>query len=141
MKYIISLLVFLLVWVSSFVSVWNTVSASSIFNNTTNEIPYCKSGDCWVDEWIDAVKDINELAKSTDAATYVTGVVKYLIWFVYLIAVILIIYAWFNILTGVWDEEKAKKSKTMILYVVIWILLIFLAWPIVDFIMNMLNAK
>ena len=141
MKYIISLLVFLLVGVSSFVSVWNTVSASSIFNNTTNEIPYCKSWDCWVDEWIDAVKGINELAKSTDAATYVTGVVKYLIWFVYLIAVILIIYAWFNILTGVWDEEKAKKSKTMILYVVIWILLIFLAWPIVDFIMNMLNAK
>ena len=139
MKYIISLLVFILVWVSSFVFVWNTTNASSIFNNTTNEIPYCKSNDCWVDKWIDAVKDINELSKETDAATYLTKVVTYLISFVYLIAVILIIYAWFNLLTWIGDEEKAKKSKTMILYVIIWILLIFLAWPIIDFIIKMIK--
>lgn len=139
MKYIISLLVFLLVSVSSFVFVWNTCSANSIFNNTTNEIPYCKWNDCWLDKWIDEIKDINDLSNEKDAATYVTKVVKYLITFVYLIAVILIIYAWFNLLTWIGDEEKAKKSKTMILYVIIWIAIIFLAGPIINFIIKMLS--
>lgn len=139
MKYIISLLVFLIVSISSFSLIWNTCSASYIFNNTTQEIPYCKGDDCWLDKWINAVKSIKNLQTTWTAASYATKVVKYLIWFVYLIAVILIIYAWFNLLTWVGDEEKAKKSKTMILYVVIWIALIFLAWPIIKFVMSALS--
>ncbi len=139
MKYIISLIVFLLVSIASFNFVWNTFAANSIFNNTTTQIPYCKSGEkCWVKDWIEQVEKINDLSKEKDATTFVTKVVKYIIWFTYLIAVILIIYAGFNLLTWIWDEEKAKKSKTMILYVIIWIALIFLAWPIVNFIMKML---
>jgi uncharacterized membrane protein YwzB len=42
-------------------------------------------------------------------------------------------------LTWTWDEEKAKKSKTMILYVLLWITIIFLAAPIVNFILKILN--
>ena len=135
MKYVLSLISFLLVWLFSFAFVWE-VSANPVFKNTTNQIPYCKWGDCWLQEWIEAVKNIDDLSKEKDAATYVTKVVSYIITFTYLIAVILIIYAWFNLLILSWDEEKAKKTKTMILYVIIWILLIFLAWPIVNFVVS-----
>lgn len=141
MKYFLSLLVFLLVWVSSFAFVWSNIcNANSLFNNTTNEIPYCQNWTkCWLDQWIEEVKDIKDLKKDWDAATYLTNVVKYILWFVYLIAVILIIYAWFNLLTWIGDEEKAKKSKTMIIYVILWIIIIFLAWPIVKFLMVLLS--
>jgi len=140
MKYKISLLLVLLITVFSFSTIGNTCSANGIFNNSTNEIPYCQGDDCGLDQWIDATKKIKNIKTTWDAAWYVTSVVKFIVWFVYLLAVILIIYAWFNIMTWTWDEEKAKKSKTMIIYVIIWIAIIFLAGPIVNFVMKALNG-
>ncbi len=139
MKYIVSMLLFVFVAVSSFSFIWNTYAANGLFNNTTNEIPYCKWGDCWLDEWISETTKINNLKTDGDASTYVKNIVSYLLGFVYLIAVILIIYAWFNLLTWIGDEEKAKKSKTMILYVIVWIIIIFLAWPIIKFVTTALE--
>ncbi len=139
MKYIVSILLFLLVSVSGFSFIWNIYAANSLFNNTTNEIPYCKSWDCGLDEWIKETTNINNLKTTWTASGYVKNIVVYLLGFVYLIAVILIIYAWFNLLMWVGDEEKAKKSKTMILYVIIWIVIIFLAWPIVQFVTTVLE--
>jgi hypothetical protein len=139
MKYIISFFVFLLVTIGSFNFIGNTYAGNWLFNNTTAEIPYCKWWDCWLDNWIDQTKKINNLKTDWTASWYVTSIVTYILWFVYLIAVILIIYAWFNLLTWVGDEEKAKKSKTMILYVIVWIIIIFLAWPIVKFVTEALS--
>lgn len=52
--------------------------------------------------------------------------------FLYLVAVIYWIFGWFKILTA-WDEdEKVKSWKTIIIQSLIWILIIFLAWPIVE---------
>jgi type IV secretory pathway VirB2 component (pilin) len=136
MKYIVSLSLFIFFAFWSFSFIWNSniVNANSIFNNTTNEIPYCKWWDCWLNEWIKETKKINNLKTTWTASGYIKNIVVYLLGFVYLIAVLLIIYAGFNLLMWVGDEEKAKKSKTMILYVIIWIVIIFLAWPIVDFV-------
>jgi len=139
MKYILTFIVFLLVaiWAFSFIST-NTYAWNSLFNNTTTEIPY-DSKDYWLKQWIDAVKWINDINKKDSATTYITSVTVYILWFVYFIAVVLIIYAWFNLLTWIWDEEKAKKSKTMIIYVILWIIIIFLAGPIVKFVIEALN--
>jgi hypothetical protein len=60
--------------------------------------------------------------------------VAYLLSFLAIIAVIIIIYAWFNILTAAWEEEKVKNSKKMIMYAIIWLAVIYLAWPITRFI-------
>lgn len=138
MKYIISLLVFVLVSVSSFAFVWTTYATNSLFNNTTSEIPYAQDAH-WLQQGIDETTKINTLKTSGDASSYIEKIVIYLLWFIYLLSVILIIYAWFNLLTWAWDEEKAKKSKTMIIYVVVWIAIIFLAWPIVNFVTTALN--
>lgn len=140
MKYIISLLTFLLITISwvTFLSA-NTYAWNSLFNNTTTEIPY-KADEYWLKKWIDVVKWINDINKKDDsAATYISKVTQYILWFVYFLAVILIIYAWFNLLTWVWDEEKAKQSKTMIAYVIVWIIIMFLANPIVQFVITALG--
>ena len=56
-----------------------------------------------------------------------------------IIAVILIIYAWFNMLTAAWDEDKAKKSKTIIVFAIIGLLIIYLAGPITNFVIDVLS--
>jgi len=58
--------------------------------------------------------------------------------FLYIIAVIIIIWAWFQILTASWDEEKTKKWKTIIIQASIWLLVIFIASSIIQWIITYL---
>lgn len=58
--------------------------------------------------------------------------------FLYIIAVIVILWAGFQILTAAWDEEKTKKWKTIIIQAVVWLLVIFIASSIVNLIINAL---
>lgn len=51
--------------------------------------------------------------------------------FISIIAVIYIIYAGFQLMIGAGDEEKMKKTRQIILYVVLGILIMWLAYPIV----------
>lgn len=112
-----------------------------LFKDKKPEIHYCQEEwECGLEKWIESLKKIEDLETNRSFTTYAQDVIKYLLWFIYLVAVIIIIYAWANILTWAWDEEKMKKSKSMILYVAIWILVIFLAWPITDFILKILEA-
>ena len=58
--------------------------------------------------------------------------IQYLLTFLSIIAVIMIIWAWFNILTAGWDEEKVKKWKTTIIQAIIWLVVIWIAYAIVN---------
>ena len=138
MKYILSILVVLFVSLS-FSS--NINVATAVFNNTTTEIPYCNDWECWLEEWINAIKNVDGIETERSASVYIQAVVKYVLWFLALIATIMIIYAWFNLLTWIWDEDKAKKTKSIIIYAIVWLAIIFLAWPIITFVLNILNVQ
>ena len=136
MKYILSVIAILLLSFSFF---WNTYS--SIFGTTT-EVPYCGNVDeCWIDASIDAINGIDANITNKTFSAYIQDVVKYVLSFLMLISVLIIIYAWFNLLVWIWDEEKAKKTKQIIIYAIIWIVIIYLAWPLSDFIFNILDIS
>lgn len=61
-----------------------------------------------------------------------------LLTFLYLVAVLLGIWWGFNILTASWDEEKVKKWKTILLQALGWIVVIFLAGSIIDWLLNLI---
>ena len=50
---------------------------------------------------------------------FAQDIVVYLLSFVTIIAVIYIIYAGFQVLIGAGDEEKLKKAKNIILYILV----------------------
>jgi hypothetical protein len=56
--------------------------------------------------------------------------------FLYLAAVIIAIWGGFNILTAAWDEEKVKKGKTILIQAMWWILVIFLAGSIINWLIT-----
>lgn len=63
-------------------------------------------------------------------------IVKIINWangFVWVFVIIMIIYAWFLTLTSGWDEDKLKKSKSIILYIIIWIFILFSNYLILTF--------
>ena len=120
----------------------NIVNAS-LFNNIENTNPYeqsCKNNNC-LKEWIESIKKIKWLETNRKASVYIQDITIYILWFIFLIAVLYIIYAWFIILTAAWDDEQTKKWKTIIIYTIVWIIIIFIAWPIIKFVLNILTKQ
>jgi len=62
----------------------------------------------------------------------------FIVWFLYLVAVIVMIYGWFLILTAGWDEEKVKKGKTILLQAAAWLVVVFIAGSVVDWVITLL---
>ncbi len=120
---------------------FQTVWASTIWWTSDTEIPYCNWDDCWLDQWVQQVKDsgIDGVVTEWKASEYVQWITAYILWFLSIIAVLIIIYAWFNLLTSAWDEEKAKKSKTIIIFTILWLVIIYLAGPITTFVVDVLT--
>ena len=53
--------------------------------------------------------------------------------FLYIIALVIAIYAWFLILASGWKEEDVKKWKNLIIYAIVWIAVIWFANSIIRF--------
>ena len=136
MKYIIKIFIilFILLWFFSNINPTN----ASVFN-IKDKIQYCQWSDCWLKQWIKAIDGIKDIEKGKKASVYIQEIIVKILNYVALVWVIYIIYAWINLLIWGWDEEKTKKSKQIIMYVIIWIIIIFLAGPILKFVIGILN--
>ena len=61
-----------------------------------------------------------------------------LLGFLYLAAVLIAIWGGFNILTAAGDEEKVTKWKTILIQAMLWIVVIFLAGSIIDWLITLI---
>lgn len=103
----------------------------------TPPIVACKGNDC-LSEWVGIIGRIMTGLTNKPLSEYAQDVVLYFLSFISIIAVIYIIYAGFQILIGGGDEEKMKKAKNIILYVIVGIIVMWLAYAIVEWIMKLL---
>ncbi len=133
----------ILTFISLFFLIITPIASASIFWGSDSEIPYCEWNDCGLQQWIEQVKNswVDWLVTEGKASEYIQWITVYILGFLSLIAVIIIIYAWFNLLTSAWDEEKSKKSKTIIIFTIIWLVIIYLAWPITKFVIWILTQS
>lgn len=63
-------------------------------------------------------------------------IIKIINWlnsFVALVIVLMIIYAWFLVITWAWDDDKQKKAKNIFIYSWIWLLILFASYLILTF--------
>lgn len=82
--------------------------------------------------WVENIND-NLVGSYDSLDTTVQNWIIIILWFLWLIWAILIIYAWFMILTAAGNDEQIQKWKKTITYTLIWIVIIFSAWLIVNF--------
>ena len=127
------LFVWILIFISGFIPVWAEGGINWVFIWDGVDMPYGDS-DHGLQQWVDlvktSVKDVNTEGTFSDS---IQNIVKYILWFVTLIAVIYIIYAGFRIMMSSGVEEVIKKSKSTIMYVIIGILVTWFAWTIANF--------
>jgi hypothetical protein len=89
--------------------------------------------------WVDAINEGLAWTGSTlDVA--VQWYAAYLLWFLYLLAVLYWIYWWFLIFTA-WDkDDQVKKWRNVIMYALLWVVVIFLAGPITNWVLDIIGS-
>lgn len=137
-----NLIIKLIIIILSF-NVLLVTNTEAIFNQPDETQPYCNDPlECDMTVWTDIVKDnVNNIETTQTFTEYSQNIVKYILWFLFILALILIIYAWFMVMTASWDDSKVKKWKAIITYTIIWLIIIFLAYSIVLWLAWIVNAK
>jgi len=85
--------------------------------------------------WLISSDSVNCLDKAnvTWFAATLLQIINWTNWFIWLVVVLMIIYAWTQALTSGWDEEKMKKAKKSIIYIAIGLVLLTMNYIILTF--------
>lgn len=145
MKTLRNLLVYIVVaiWLLSFSGVQAGIF-DDVIGNSQPKIQICDDPDeCGLDVGIELAKEgINDIETDRSFSEYIQDLVQYLLTFVTIIAVIYIIYAGFRLMVDPGDDtEKVKRTKNIIMYVLVGIIIIWLAWPITLWLLNLLGTS
>ena len=113
------------------------------FEPETPKVHYCDdAGECGLKEGIQVLKwGITDVVTDRSLSQYIQDIVRYLLMFVTIVAVIYVIYAGFQIMVWGWEEEKLKSGKETIKYVLIGIVVMWLAYSIVAWLLKILNLS
>ena len=110
--------------------------------SSSPRIDYCQWTTCNLSGSVAATENLAwGLFTKKPLAAFAQDVVRYLLGFVTVIGVIYVIYAGFQLMTGGGDEEKVKKARQIIIYVLVGIVLMWLAYAIVQLIIWAIAKK
>ena len=77
----------------------------------------------------------------TNLVLTTNNILWYIIWLFYFISIIIWVIWWFLILISWGDEEKVKKGKNYILYMIYWLIIIFLLSTFITWIIWIMSDK
>ena len=91
-----------------------------------------------------AANDVAVIGTDQQQKDWIVNVVRWLVnrvlWIMGLIALIVLMYWWFLMVTSAWDEEKYKKWFTILRHAAIWLIIIGTAWFIASLIFWLINV-
>ena len=100
------------------------IKISGLIVKTTYSKTLCDDDNITCSWWV---------AEIEEWAWIIFKIINWLNWFVWIAVVIMIIYAWVQIIFSNWEEEKIKKAKTSIIYIFIWIFVLTMNYLILTF--------
>jgi hypothetical protein len=112
------------------VSVW-----ASLIDNATS--PFNESWD------VGAADNVSVLGTDAQKEDGLVNVVRWLVnrvlWIMWIIALIILMYGWFLMVTAAWDGEKYWKWFTILKHAAVWLILIGTAWFVASIIFRLIN--
>ncbi|GAB0174804.1 MAG: hypothetical protein HHAS10_06830 [Candidatus Altimarinota bacterium] len=104
------------------------------------QIETCSNGTCTIQGGATVASNaVGDLLSKKKIEVFVADTVKYFLSFVALIAVVYFIYAGFQLMVSGGDEEKAKKTRKIMIYVIVGIILIWVSYWLVAIVINSLT--
>ncbi len=87
---------------------------------------------CDIRWWV-TVTSCSKVEWLTDGVQFIVTVINWVNGFVWILVVLMIIYTWAQLIFSQWDEEKVKKAKKSILYIIIWMVILISNYFILTF--------
>ncbi len=81
-----------------------------------------------------------ELTGSTTASGLIRAIIRYLLYFCGMIAVVFLIYGGYQYITSAGNTEKAEKGRTILVDSIIGLLIIGLSYVIVTVVVNLIQG-
>lgn len=99
---------------------------------------WCTTVFCWWENWLQAVKENlpENIIRSESLIEVVMWYTSFFLPYAGLFAFLALVYAGFLYVTSPINEDWAKKAKTILNWVILWIILIFLSYSIVALFIN-----
>ncbi len=91
--------------------------------------------------WLNKVNEAIKWDISADLTIWVKSAIIYILWFLWLLAVIWLIKWGFQILTSWWEEENFKNWKKTVLYALLGIFVILIAYSLVSWVIKWLELS
>lgn len=70
----------------------------------------------------------------------IKNAINWVLWILSLIALVLCLWWWFQIVTAAWDDGKQKKWVSVLKHAAIWLVVIWLSWFIVTIVFWLLRG-
>ncbi len=93
----------------------------------------------WICKVTDTLKWNSSWSDENNFIEILDNIAWYIIGLFYFISVMLWIYAGFIILTSGWEDDRVKKWKNILIYVILWLIIIFLASQIINWVIDTLT--
>lgn len=90
------------------------------------------------------INTINDWSQWTGTSSLITTIktfVNRILWILSLIALVITLRGWFQMLTAAGDETKYKKWFTILKQAALWLVVIWLAWLFVSLIFYIINKN
>jgi hypothetical protein len=87
----------------------------------------------WTMWWWNILNDCIAIPKFNANWELIIKIINWVNSFVAILTVLFIIWAWVIILFSNWEEEKVKKAKWIIIYIIIWIFVLAFSYLILNF--------
>ncbi len=116
---------------------------AGFFEPDTPKAQYCNNEqECWITKSLTDMKpELKDIEKERKFSVYAQDVVIYVLTFISIIWVVYIIFAWVTLMVWGGGDKTMTKTKNMITYVIIGIFIMWLAFPLMKFLINILNAS
>ena len=72
--------------------------------------------------------------------TTIRNAINRVLWILWLIALILCLWWWFQMLTAAWDDGKVKTWTKILKNAAIWLIVIGISWLVVTFVFRIINT-
>lgn len=127
---------------------WSSVLVASFFLIWSSSYVSAATVDPWDSPFISqtddgSAEDINVVGSSTQQKDAVVNIIKSavnrILWILALIALLVLLYGWFLMVTAAWNEEQYGKWFTILKHAATGIALIWVAWFIVSIVFRLVN--
>ncbi len=90
---------------------------------------------------VDKIHTIWTTKHQEDALIYsIQTAINWVLWLLSAVALVLVIYAWFLMMTSWWDSKKYNQWLSIIKNAAIWLVIIGVSWLIVSLIFYVING-